>query len=191
MNTIIAEFSRLVLVDALPERGRDFVIEATAAEREALASRLGVVAIDSLTAEGRLTPGNRGRDVSVQGHLTADIRERCVVTLDIFTTHLEGEVQSRFSADVDDEWITAIDEGGERLADREAEAFIEPLTDGVIDIGEVVVQHLSLDITPYPRKPLQSNDRDHQANVLVHDESRPSPFSILGDLPLMRDKRQH
>ncbi|MCP5365087.1 MAG: hypothetical protein H6905_07675 [Hyphomicrobiales bacterium] len=191
MSATIAEFSRVFVVGDLPASGRDFAIEATAGEREALAVRLGLNSLDSLTAEGRIKPDNRGRDVSVDGHLSADIREMCVVTLDVFATHITAEVRGHFSADVDDEWTTAPGQDGKRSADGETEDFVEPLRNGVIDVGEVVVQYLSLALSPYPRKPVQSNDQEDRAELSWHQESRQSPFARLGALPLMQEKKQH
>lgn len=191
MSVTTAEFSRVFVVGDLPASGRDFAIEATAGEREALAARLGLNSLDSLTAEGWIKPDNRGRDVNVDGHLSADIREMCVVTLDVFATHITTDVRSHFSADVEDEWTAAPGQAGEPSADGGTEDFVEPLKNGVIDVGEVIVQYLSLALSPYPRKPVQSNDLEGPAEPSWQQDSRQSPFACLGALPFKREKKQY
>jgi hypothetical protein len=66
------------------------------------------------------------------------------VTLAPFATTVVEEFEDDFSEDVEmpDEVSLALEED-----------LPEPIENGVIDIGEVVTQYLSLSLDPYPRSP--------------------------------------
>ncbi|MCA8927716.1 MAG: DUF177 domain-containing protein [Alphaproteobacteria bacterium] len=136
------EFSRPVAladVDRHPVRKR---IEASPSERAALAKRLGVSALGRLTAD--LTVAKRRGAIHVTGSFAAVMDQVCVVTLDPFTTALEGEVDEDFSEQADAADDLEID------IDLETP---EPLTEDALDLGELVVQCLALEIDPHPRAP--------------------------------------
>jgi uncharacterized metal-binding protein YceD (DUF177 family) len=134
------EFPRPVAVERLAEEDI-YRIEATPAERVALARRFGLRALDALTAEVRLTP--LGRGVRLDAALEADVVQECVVTLQPVPNH----VSERFTLVY-----------GEAPASPDEDAVVEPLENETIDIGEAVAQQLSLALDPYPRAPGASVD---------------------------------
>jgi uncharacterized metal-binding protein YceD (DUF177 family) len=136
------EFRRLIPLDELEEGDIHKTIEAGEEEREALARRFDLVAIDVLNAsvEMRRMPG--GPLVRVEGRLTADLVQRCVVTLAPLPVHIEEVFVETFGPD------------GYRAPDGEADAGVPEIFDsGGIDLGELAAQHLSLSLDPYPRAP--------------------------------------
>ena len=89
-------FSRPFPVERLGTAAIVETIEANEAERAALARRLGLVAIDRLTASVRLH-AEFGRDlIRVTGRLEADVVQTCVVTLDALSQPRGRQFRCRF-----------------------------------------------------------------------------------------------
>ena len=76
-------FSRLVRVDALPREGQVVTMEATPAEREALASFYKLPAIAALTATLRIDPWGRG-GARVTGAVHGELTQLCIVSASRF-----------------------------------------------------------------------------------------------------------
>jgi uncharacterized metal-binding protein YceD (DUF177 family) len=135
------EFSRPVALAQLgPEPFRK-EIEATADERQRLARRFDLVALDRLAAVVALQRLN-GKLIRLEAVFEAEFAQICVVTLD----PVPGRVAEAFSllyGPVDDERV-------EIEIDVDEPAF-EPLTGDAIDIGEAVAQELSLALPAFPR----------------------------------------
>lgn len=166
------EFSRPVAVETVKEEAA-FAIEATLAERESLARRLGVVSVDSLSADLRLIR-LMGAMVRLEGRLAAEVTQSCVVTL--------APVHSRIAAPLDRRYGPA-----EALADADAEDaglddddVPEVLVDGVIDLGEAVSEQLALEIDPFPRA--EGAEFPGYSSGPEPTEVVKSPFAALGDL---------
>ena len=140
---IAAEFSRICATDRLPPEGEAFAIEASGPERTAVARRLDLVAIEALRARGAI--GRRGAEgvLAVEGSLSAEVVQRCVVTLEPIVVELETGFTRLFSAAVAEQAVEVdIDPAAE---------LVEPLDNGLIDLGEIAVEELSLALDPYPR----------------------------------------
>ena len=144
------EFSRLVQVDAIGADGAVIKMRADAKERAALALRLDLPSVADLQVDVSLRRTAVGL-VRLNVDFSANVVQTCVVTLepvaakvsDRFSLLCEGE-QKRGEKDHTE---------GEVFVDPFGEDPIEPLDDGRIDVGELVAQHLSLSLDPYPRTP--------------------------------------
>jgi uncharacterized metal-binding protein YceD (DUF177 family) len=134
------EFSRPLRLALVGPEGRREVLEAGAAEREALARRFGIPAIASLRAELRLTAEADGA-VLARGRLAAEVTQTCVATLEPVAQRVEEEVVLRFLPPG-----RTADEGPEEVDEIEA-------PQGVADLGEAMAEQLSLALDPYPRAP--------------------------------------
>jgi hypothetical protein len=136
-------------VVALPPQGRTVTLIATPDEQTAIARRLGLAAIEALTATLTLKPGRRGA-VAVTGEVTARVIETCVVSLEPFSVAIVAPVEATF----------APEEPHARRPDPEVEIERglddpdppEPLIGGVIDLGALGVEFLDLARDPFPRK---------------------------------------
>ncbi|MBN9011210.1 MAG: DUF177 domain-containing protein, partial [Rhizobiales bacterium] len=73
--------SRPIDVSTIPATGIERKFTATEAERAALAKAYGLVEVRSLTADLVASAGSRG-SVRVEGRVTADIVQTCVVSLE-------------------------------------------------------------------------------------------------------------
>lgn len=163
------EFSRPFAVDRVGAAPLTETINATPAEREALARRLKLRALNALSAVLRLErlPGGL---IHVAGRLEAEVVQTCVVTLVDFPSHVEDG----FDVDFGD----APAEFGEEISLDPDYDPPEPIEGGAIDLGELTAQYLSLALDPYPRAPGATLD----AALADPDADSRSPFSVLKKL---------
>jgi uncharacterized metal-binding protein YceD (DUF177 family) len=175
-----SEFSRLVLLTRLGTEPYRQVITAGESERAALARRLGLLALERLSATVELV--RRGADlVLLRAAFDAAFVQECVVTLD----PVPGEAAEEF------ELLYGPPEAEEGAAGpvEDAVAF-EPLVGDAIDIGEAVAQEFSLALPPFPRSPAAvAADLAAEAAVepLGSDDSGGGAFAALGRLLRRRD----
>jgi hypothetical protein len=161
------EFSRAFLISPLPEDGIRFAIEASAAERAALARRFGLQALDLLAAAGRIFRGPLPGSVLVEGRLEARATQSCVVTLEPVSAELSEAFRRLFLASSESEPEIEIDP----LADD-----AEPLAGPRLDVGEIVAEELSLLLDPYPHA------AGADAAVRPGDSDAGGPFAALARL---------
>jgi hypothetical protein len=143
---------------------------ADAAVREAIAKALDLVSIERLEAELAFSGWFDG--ARIDGRWRADITQTCGVTLDDFPVALSGEFT-----------VHVVPKGSPRAAatdlevdlDVEAEDPPDEIEGDLIDVGGYVVEHLALEIDPFPRKP---------GAVFEPPPAEPeaSPFAALGKL---------
>lgn len=168
--TAAPEFSRPIRAEQVPMAGAEHRIEASEGERRALAERFGILAVNRLTATVRLKPLRGGELIRVSGTLSAEVVQACVVTLEPVPGAVEEDFHVTFGPD-------AGDEGEEIDISLDDEDVPDPMTGGIIDIGEVVSEHLALGLDPFPRKPGARLSKP-RAEAMDTDE-KPSPFAVL------------
>jgi len=136
------EFFRPISVSRLPPSG-SFEISASEQEREALARRFHLVAIERLVAVLQLTR-LAGDAVRLDGRLDAAVVQSCVVTLEPVAT----EVAEAFTL-----IYAPPTPHGDTVELAPEEEPVEALVGDTIDLGEAVAQQLSLALDPYPHAP--------------------------------------
>ena len=143
-KTDAIEFSRPLDVIAIGARVMQRKISANAKERQLLATRFALLALDRLDATLELRRGPDG-SVSVSGHLSGRVTQACVVTLEPVHSNLEADFSRSFSEQ-------ASAEQSDVTLDFDVD---EPdcIQDGQIDLGEVVAEEMALALDPYPRAP--------------------------------------
>ena len=168
------EFSRPVDVELLNGKMRIERLEATPEERDAVAKRLGLDALEELRAEIRLTPLAHGDFVKAEGQFTARVRQTCSVTLTPVVSMLEDTLARTYGFVAPEEHKP----GQEIELDPAGEEPPDPIHEGMVDLGELVVEELSLAIDPFPR-----------ADGAVFDpvaagvaEEKENPFAVLAKL---------
>jgi len=139
------EFSRPLAVDKIPAGGVDQEIEASEAERKALAARFGLLGLPRFAARLGVRPIRAGLAFAVTGRVVADAVQQCVVTLEPVPARLEPAIDVVYAPPEEAE-VAASQIG---LDAEETEALIG----GVIDLGELAAQYLGAALDPYPRKP--------------------------------------
>lgn len=137
---------RTVRIDQIPPAGLRVTLTAAEAERERIARRLDLLALAQLDAVVRLVPerGRGARRVRIEGRIEAQATQSCVVTLDPVAARVDAAFER-----ILDEAATATEEA---VVDPEL-PDIEPLEGEVVDLGEIVIEELSLALDPFPRHP--------------------------------------
>ena len=139
------EFSRAVTLEEIGREGLHKDLEASAEECMALAPRLGLLAIGSVSAKLDIRKSKDGSVVTVTGRLAAKVTQECIVTLEPVEAEVSTELSERF---VRQEKIES-----EAIIEVEDEKYYDEIIEGdSIDIGEMVSQCLTLELEPYPRK---------------------------------------
>jgi uncharacterized metal-binding protein YceD (DUF177 family) len=160
---------------AIPPAGRDYQLTADAATRAAVARYLAIEAIDRLMTTVTLIPEPGG--LAAHGRLDADVTQACVVSLAPVRATLEAAIARHFIA------------GGPSTAKAgpgdEEGGWVDPedevpdlIVDGLIDLGQVVVEELALALDPYPRAPGATFAGASEDT----GPARASPFAVLGQL---------
>lgn len=165
------EFSRPVRIDTLGEGGRGLSIEATAAEREALAGRFGLLALDALSADAALR--REGDLVLAEGRIKASVAQACVASGVAVPAMIDEAFSLRF-----------VPEGKETAEEIELDVEDFDTIDyagGSIDLGEAVAETLALSLDPFPRAP-EADAVLKAAGVLSEDEVVSGPFAALKGL---------
>lgn len=163
------EFSRPVGLTQLGREPLTRQIEATPAERTALAARFGLISLDRLSATVTLRR-EAGAMILLEARFAAEFAQECTVTLE----PVPGAVEESF----------ALRYGPPDLAEATPEAGVdepafEPLATDTIDIGEAVAQELSLALPLSPRLP----EADQALSGIAAEEPPAGPFAVLGRLP--------
>ncbi len=159
----MAELERIVPLDRVSARGTDIVVEATEAERAALARRLAIPAVLQLRCRFRLRRASAGT-VDADGTLEARVLRTSVITLDDFSQDVAEAFQLRFvpaGQEADDE-------------DPDSPDAI-PYEGTALDLGEAAAEQLALALDPYPREPGATLSESG-------NDPAPAPFAALARL---------
>ncbi|KAG8464954.1 hypothetical protein KFE25_012317 [Diacronema lutheri] len=159
VDDLAPELSRRFPVSRLGSRAREEVVKvvATAEECAAVAGRLDIPQIHTFIARCAVRRA-AGETIAVRGNFTADITQRCVLTDDDFRSKVCADFNTLFHPDDESLRIGGGQAGSEIVLGILAEpdeVIDEEVLDepGVIDLGELITQYLSLNIEQFPRKP--------------------------------------
>jgi uncharacterized metal-binding protein YceD (DUF177 family) len=172
MTTVPPEFSRPVTLMRLgrdPYRQR---IEATREEREKLARRFALLALDRLHATVTLSR-QEGESILLEASFEAEFVQECVVSLE----PVPGKLRQNFSL----LYGPAATLERDVVLDSEEITF-EPISGEAIDIGEAVAQELSLALPAFPRDP------DAAIAAAAADDAE-RPLARLARLRIRDDER--
>lgn len=179
------EWSVLVDAQTVTSNPQKVRIAASEEERKALCKRLDLATISSLSADVTLHRA-KGSVIHVNGLMKANVTQSCSITMDPVQTQIEETFEGWYA---DQERIVMLAKARHerlgRLADSEIPILDEsedpePLENGMIDIGELVVQHLSLAVDSFPRR--RGLEEKEPVEVSVAGEGsalRKNPFEAL------------
>jgi uncharacterized metal-binding protein YceD (DUF177 family) len=163
-----SELSRMIKARPLP--AAPVVIDATEAERTALAARFGLGAVESLRAEVALEA--KPRAIRATGRLKAQIMQPCAISGEDFPVTIDEPVDLRFV------------EENQRPATEAEEVELEAddcdeieFSGEMFDLGEAVAQTLGLAIDPYAEGP--NADAARKAAGIVLDGEVLGPLADL------------
>lgn len=144
-------------------------LEPDAEVRAAIAKELALEGLPAL--QGRITVRPWLDGAEITGRFTAVVEQICGVTLDPFETQIDGDFVVR-AVPAGSPNAPADSEGGEVEMDLEAPDPPDVLSSDDIDLAGYLVEHLALEIDPFPRKP--GAEFDYEPNV-----QEESPFAVL------------
>jgi len=136
----------------------------------AIAETLKLVALKGLNAKVRVSPWLDG--VELTGEWSAAVVQICGVSLDPFETQLNSAFQVR-CAPLGSALLSPPE--SELEIDLDADDPPDALEHDWVDVAAYVVEHLALEIDPFPRKP-------GAEFTPPPAEAPPSPFAVLARL---------
>jgi len=124
-------------------------LEPNAEQRKVIAKQLGVVSLEALSAEVFLSSWLDGAEIS--GILRARVVQTCSATAEDF----ESPIDARFNLRVlpANSENAPQEEFGDLGADPDGDDPPDVLEGQTVDVSGYVVEHLALELDPFPRKP--------------------------------------
>lgn len=142
-----------ITVAQIPDTGLHRELDASAAERQAMADVAGLRDVLSAHADFDVEPKSGGR-FQVTGRVRARIGQTCVVTLDPIESEIDEEVDLTFAPEAETRRLEdLIEEGQDDEGPPDVADPPEAIVNGIIDLGRIATDALFLAIDPYPRKP--------------------------------------
>jgi hypothetical protein len=140
-----------VPVAQIPDSGLHRDIEADQAARQAMAEVAGLREVSAARASFDLRHRSGGQ-VHVVGRVHAKIGQTCVVTLDPIESEIDEVIDLIFAPAEQRTPQVGTDDDDSDDGETDIDDALEPIVDGLIDLGRLATDVLFLAIDPYPRK---------------------------------------
>lgn len=173
---MFSPLTHFIPVTAISPKGRDVAIVANQAERDEIARECGLKDVSRLEANFNISKG-AGLLLAVRGRVSADVVQTCGVTLEPVPAVIEAEIALTYTLD-------AVKSRVEVDVDLVDEDPPEPVLDGQIDFGALALEHLVLNLDPYPRAPDAAFDDQKwlETGNSADEEASTNPFAALSKL---------
>lgn len=171
-----ADFARPFTLAEAKRQAGCITLSADAEEREALARRFGLLALDALDATLSLTV--EGDELHVAGHVTARATQACIASGEPVPEKIDEAIAIRF---VPSARLEAAEEEAEIELDG-ASLDVIGYDGGAIDLGAMVADTLALALDPYPRS------KDADAWLKAHGVKSEEEAGAFGALAALKDK---
>jgi uncharacterized metal-binding protein YceD (DUF177 family) len=184
------EFSHLIPATRVGQDYTETTFKADDRQCALLAKRYNITSVESVSGYAKLRRESDGVTIYVSGMFKAFVTQSCVTTFEPVTDEIEEEFEGWFldethaksfkkakkkRAIIDTEDFAA-DEDEDFMAGEHEDP--EPIIGGMVDVGELVAQFLSLALDPYPKS------EKAKAQGLLEQEinpEKPNPFDVLKD----------
>ena len=150
-------------------RGVTRRLVADEATRARVAKALDLNSLDRLEAEVTVAP--EGDDWEVRGRINASLAQTCGITLEPLPAEIATSFEVRCRETEDDRG----DDDREVVVDFDETDPPDLIENGSIDLARYVVEHLALELDPFPLKPGAVFEAPETA-------PEPSPFAALARL---------
>jgi uncharacterized metal-binding protein YceD (DUF177 family) len=166
-------------IDINKIKGGSFIKEIIATEEQCqkLAERFGLIKLGKFIANLNITRLSSSSLVIVEAVFSANVVQRCVITLDPISADIKGSYVCKYSNN-------SIEESSEPVYfDIMSEDPPEPIVDGQFDAGIILSEQLGLELDPFPRSRGGSLDNlsDFKSDT-NYEGSSDNPFGILKNL---------
>lgn len=188
------EWSYYIPSETIDVRKMHITISLPPEVEQRLCQRLNLYSIKALTSDIVLQRNAVNKVIHITGKLTADVEQKCVVTSDPVFEHVKDTFEAWFEEP--NQAVSFTKAKRERLNPKdkveqpllEEEDDPETVIDGKIDLGELIVQHLSLALDLYPRKMgVRSNFGDPLEDA--PEGTYDNPFAALKDWKIKEKKK--
>ena len=152
-------------------------VEATAGERAAIAADLKLISVDSLAADLDIRRGAGGLIV-VDGVVKAEVVHTCVVSLDPAPQSINEPIHVTLATAGSKEAPPQPKPGAEIMVDPDLDQP-DVVAGPAIDLGQIVLEHFTLALNPYPRAP---GAKLPPEAPIATDQPPDSPFAVLAGL---------
>lgn len=188
------EWSHVIRTEHITSDPASISLKASEQECRDLARRFKIMEISNLKADVILQRQLNSNLVQVSGSVTGQVTQACVISAKPVIYEISESFADWFSEEDDvvslsrvrRDRLNQMIDGDMPVLDDEEDP--EPVENGEIDVAEIVVQHVSLALDPYPRA------ADAMPAVPVAEEGaetgakRPNPFEGLKNLRLKAEK---
>lgn len=174
----MSTWSRTIRLGELARGPVSVTLEPDAETRKALARELAIESLPALKAVLTVQPWLDGAEIT--GRVAAVVEQICGVSLEPFEQRLVSEVEVRVVPAGSPNAPVADLAAGEVELDPDLPDPPDVLDGEEIDLAAYVVEHLALEIDPFPRKPGASFDYQPP-------EAEISPFAALKALKDKKD----
>lgn len=190
-----SEWSYSIKADKITADVSVYEFRASEQESKDLARRLGLVSIDSVEASVKAKREDNKRTIRIEGTIIAHVVQNCVVSGDEIEQNIEDNFEAFYAEPNDVVLLSKVRherqgnmEGAEQPIMEERDDP-EAIVDGMIDLGELAAQYLSLAVNPYAHKEGYVLEEQHPdiANKEI-PQTRKNPFSTLKALKEKIDK---
>ena len=158
-----AEFSKEVELSALPPTGKIYKLVVSEDIYPQIARRLGVVSVANCSGEIHLKANKAV--ITVKGTVRAFLVRECVSSLEVMDETIDDSFEVEYMRH---------ETRSEKAGQADELNLTESHLGGVLDVGELLIQQVSLAMAPFPRK--------EGAASLVGEygtEASISPFAVL------------
>lgn len=149
---------------------KTYAFEADLAARRQIAKRLDLLSLDGFGGEITVTPWLDG--AQIDGRYDAALSQTCSVTAEPLPQSLNNRFSLRVLPQGSPNAQSEDAVGGEIEIDLEADDPPDVLEDDTLDLTGYAVEHLGLDLDPFPRKP-------GAQFTPPQDDAELSPFAVL------------
>lgn len=137
---------------------KSVTIQPDAKQLEALAKHYDINAINNLKADLNFKREQGGLVIHVSGRFSADIEQTCVVSLEPMHSHIEEDFEAWYGDMEQAVSFTKVKHQKEAQRQHGEAPIVaekddpEPIENGRLDLGDIVMQFVSLSIDPFPQK---------------------------------------
>lgn len=174
------EIDERLQLDKMRSGPRRQTREASPGECAAVAARLDLEGVKSITFDMNAAQSSDADIYEVIGQVTMEATRICSVTNKPFLDVTQAMIHELFTAKP----AKATDEDAEIESEIDT-PDVELVEDETIDLGELVIQYLAMELDPAPHAPNARPDAEDVAAGL--DADRILPFAGLADMLKSRD----
>lgn len=155
------DFERRLAPDEISGEIRNFDMSASDMALPLIANRLDVPEVLSLFGKARVQ--KRGPDLVLDGHVNAELRRICVISLEDMTETISEDFTIRY--------VPELDPMAEEMDET---SDVEPMPETSLDLGEIFIQQVALAMASHPRRADAALPADK-----LKDRPEGSPFEAL------------